>query len=110
MLSFTLAKEIHLIDDLFKSAGGTPPFTPLDMAYDGLQRVLSSQVNFGGSIVEDASCQEIVRGALALYGLDQVDQAKKLMAHLAAKDHLTEALIAIIRTHFGDPGWAPSDF
>jgi hypothetical protein len=108
-LSFILAKELHLIDALIKPADGEPPFTPLDTAYDGLDRGLSTQVKFGGSIIEDASCQEIVRGALALYGLDQLDQAKKLLAHLAAKEHLTKALTSIIQTHFGDPNWTPTE-
>jgi hypothetical protein len=110
VLSFTLAKELHVLDALFKPADGEPPFTPLDTAYNGLERALSSQVNFGGPTSEDAACEEIVRGALAIYGLDQVEQAKKLVAHLSAKEHLIMALTSIIRTHFGDPQWTSSDF
>jgi len=71
--------------------------------------VLSSNVKFAGTVSEDTQCQEIARGALALYGLDQAEQAKKLLALLTSKDHFSNALIAIIRAHFGDGSWGPQE-
>jgi len=64
-------------------------------------------VNFSGGARIESTCHSIVRGALALYGLDQAEKALALVALIASKDNFTSALKAIVRQHFGDAGWEP---
>ena len=51
----------------------------------------------------------MVWGSLVLHGAGQSDQARKLLALISSKDNFIEALTEIIRTHFGDPTWEPSE-
>jgi hypothetical protein len=109
MLSFILGNGLHVLDRHLKPPGAEQPFTELDTAYQGLEAILPAQVNFAGAISEDAECQNVVRGSLALYGGDQVDQARNLLALISSRDNFTNALKAIVRAHFGDPAWEPID-
>ena len=79
----------------------------LDMAYDGLEASFAN-VKFTGTVGADAACQEVLFGALALYGLDQVDKAEKYWLSFN-KRQIHKALKAIIRTHFSNPTWEPND-
>jgi hypothetical protein len=64
-----------------------------------------------GAISADDACQNVVRGSLALYGGDQVEQARKLLALISSKDNFTKALKEIVRVHFGASAWEPrADF
>jgi hypothetical protein len=51
-----------------------------------------------------------VRGSLALYGADQMDQARKLLALISSKDNFAKALKAVVCEHFGDANWEPNYF
>jgi hypothetical protein len=107
ILSFILAKGLHVLDQHLKPPGTNEWFSGLNLAYDGLKRSLSAQVKFAGPISLEHNCQNIVRGSLALYGADQVDQARKLLALISSEEHFTRALKAIVRTHFSDSKWEP---
>jgi hypothetical protein len=107
ILSFVLGNGLHVIDKLLKPG---QPFTELQVGYEGLAASLPSEVQFSGTISADRQCQDVVRGSLALYGAGQLDQARKLLALISSKDNFTKALKAIVRAHFGDPQWEPSDF
>jgi hypothetical protein len=109
MLSFVLGHDLHVLDEHFKPPGANDPFTGLNTSYDGLAHSLPAQVKFAGPISADGRCQDIVRGSLALYGMDQVDQARKLLALISSQDNFTRALKAIVRAHFGDPNWESDD-
>ncbi len=74
ILSFLLANNLHVLDQHLKSP--SDQYMRLDMAYDGLEASFAN-VKFTGTVGADAACQEVLFGALALYGLDQVDKAEK---------------------------------
>jgi len=103
LLSFILGNDLHVLDRLFKN---DQPFNPLNTAYISLP----AAKNFGGPIAADVECQNVVRGALALFGADQFDQARALLALISSKDPYSRALKEVIRAHFKDPQWEPSDF
>jgi hypothetical protein len=105
VLSFALGNGLHVLDKHLK-----PPGTGLEIAYSGLTDFLPARVKFAGAVSTDSQCQDVVRGSLALYGMDQADQARKLLALISSEDNFTGALKAIVRAHFGDPMWEPVDF
>jgi hypothetical protein len=107
LLSFILGHGLHVLDEHFKPPEGKRPFTNLDWAYEGLEKVLQSQVQFGGPIKRDGPCQAIVRGSLALYGMDQVDQAHELLALISSEENFSKALNEVVRTHFNELDWQP---
>jgi hypothetical protein len=110
MLSFVLGHGLHTLDRQLKPEGSKQVFTDLEVGYDGLNEFLPQRVQFGGAISADDACEDIVRGSLALYGMDEVAQARRLLALIPSKDHYTKALKWIIRSHFGDPEWEPHNF
>jgi hypothetical protein len=81
----------------------------LDIALSGLRSALRPNARFGGVIANSASCKNVVRGALALYGMDQSETARNLLSVVASMNAFDEALTAIVRQHFGAPGWRPED-
>jgi hypothetical protein len=108
MLSFILGHGLHVLDQHLKSPDVPAWATELDTGYRGLALNLPGQVKFAGSISADSPCQDVVRGSLALYGMDQVNQARKLLDLISSGDKFIKALRAIVREHFGDPDWKPS--
>src|SRR5262249_37023799 len=108
VLSFVLGSGLHVIDRHLKPPDNNS-FMRLNVADGGLERALSEEINFTNVVRSDGNCQTIVRGALALYGLDQADEARALVALMPSKDKFTNALKAIIRQHFGDAGWEPRE-
>jgi hypothetical protein len=109
MLSFVLGNGLHVLDKHIKPPGAPQP-VQLDTAYQGLEVWLPTQVEFAGAINADGDCQNVVRGSLALYGMDQVHQARKLLTLISSNDNFAGALKAIVRAHFGDPNWEPDYF
>jgi hypothetical protein len=85
MLSFILGTGLHVLDKHLKPLKAEQPFT-------GLDRGWPAQVTFAGPISADGDCQDVLRGSLALYGTDQMDQARKLLALISSADSFTKAL------------------
>src|SRR6266516_3056673 len=54
----------------------------------------------GGALNRDDSCDRITRGALALYGMDQVAKAKELLSLISKKERFEISLRRVIRIHF----------
>jgi hypothetical protein len=106
MLSFVLGHELHILDKHIKTSN---PFNWLDAAYSGLDVSLLSNLAFTGTTSGDSECQDIVRGALGLYGMDRMELARRLLALISSKEKLSKALKAVVRTHFDDPNWEPED-
>jgi hypothetical protein len=110
MLSFILAKGLHVLDHHLKPPGETG-FIWLDSAYQGIHwYLLPPEMKFAGAIREDAICRNVLHGALALYSIDQLDQARNVLSLIPSKEKFTQVLKEIIRTHFGDLEWEPSRF
>ena len=104
MLSFILGSGRHTLDQQLKPEGSDNAFIG---AYADLEDFLPRMVQFHGPTNTDAACQLIVRGALALYGTDQVDQARRLLSLIRSRDNFRQALKMLVRDHFGDPSWEP---
>jgi hypothetical protein len=102
VLAFMLGNALHVLDKHLKAE--------LSMSYEGLVDVLGSPGKFGGVIGTADQCEDIARGSLALYGIDQIDQARKLLSLISTKQNFEKALIAIVRSHFDDPSWNPPPF
>jgi hypothetical protein len=79
----------------------------LTTAYSGLHERLTFRTQFGGALTRPDSCGIAVRGALALYAIDQPDEAKKLLAMIKSGDHFDRALAKAVRRHFNAPRWRP---
>ena len=110
ILSFILGNRLHVLDKLLKPTGNHPPFTGLDIAYSGLEFFLPAQVKFAGALSKDEECQNVTRGALALYGSDQIETARELLSLIASKERFDNALKMIVREHFNDAVWRPNAF
>ncbi len=103
MLSYILGHELHTLNHHFNR---DEQFNLLTRSYVGLHDELT-QTDFGGALRHDKSCDTVVRGALALYGMDKVAHARNLLGLISSQEHFEEALTEIIREHFGDPKWRP---
>ena len=109
ILSYILGHGLHLLDKHLKpseSANEADQNFLFEQAYMGLDRALSSSA-FGGALNRDDSCDRITRGALALYGMDQVERAKELLSLISKKERFESSLRRVIRIHFGTPAWKP---
>jgi hypothetical protein len=53
----------------------------------------------------EKSCDKVATDALALYGMDQLGSALKLLTLLRSADDFDKALMAIVQRHFGVPDW-----
>jgi len=51
----------------------------------------------------------VVCASLLHYGTGQTLQARNLLSLIASKDKFTTALKQIVRTHFDEPDWEPSE-
>jgi hypothetical protein len=67
-------------------------------------------VKFDGAINSAEACVRILKGAVALYGMDKVQEAQNLVNLIASADLFNNALKALIRVHFGNPDWEPTNF
>ena len=60
---------------------------------------------FQGALAKAKSTEDVLRGALALFGSGQHDAAKETLKTFKTQDVFTEALTSLIRTHFNLPTW-----
>lgn len=108
MLAHTLARNDHSIDRLWKPAGVRAVFTPLETGYSGLLTELGGRkTDFGGALRRPESCGEALMGALSLYSLNRIPEARKLLSLVSSFEHLERALLKVVRRHFKDSRWRP---
>jgi hypothetical protein len=105
ILAHILAHELRVIDTYLKPTAETPRNHLLDTAFAGLHSALIEGTEFGGGLHRPVSCEKVVTGALALYGMDQLDAALHLLTLLKSADGFDKALVEIVRQHFGVMGW-----
>ena len=103
ILAHLLAHQIGVLNRHLKPERGKRNQL-LDTAFSGLHSALN-EANFGGPLHLSKSCDNVVTGALALYGMDQLDSTLQLLALLKSADGFNKALVAIVRRHFGVPDW-----
>jgi hypothetical protein len=100
---------LHILDKHLKpseSAKEDEQNFLFEEAYRGLSQALSPSI-FGGALQLDGSCDKIARGALALYGMDQIERAKELLSVIMKRGYFESALRRVVRAHFNTPTWTP---
>lgn len=110
MLAFLISNGKHAVDPALRAA---PPGSSKLLSYDfdngvsGIWFALveSKKARFGGGIRKLEESKAIVMGALALYGADQPDEARNLVALLKDEAIFQAALESIVDDHFGISGW-----
>lgn len=60
---------------------------------------------FNGPLVLTSSCEKVLWGALALYGMDQLELARSELTLLKSIDGFKNALVKTVRQHFGVETW-----
>jgi hypothetical protein len=103
ILAYLLAHDIGVLNKHLKPDGGKRNQL-LDTAFSGLQSALS-ETKFGGALHLPESCDKVLTGALALYGMDQLDATHQLLSLLKSADGFNKALVAVVQRHFGVPDW-----
>lgn len=106
MLAHVLAQDHHGIDRLWKPPGVRPVSTPLETGYSGLWLDLT-KAEFGGALRRPESCGSAVMGALALYSLNKIDEARNLLSLIASESHFERAQLKAVRRHFRERRWKP---
>jgi hypothetical protein len=113
VLAFLLGNELHAIDRVLKAPLGSHDRVlsdAVDAGADGIIRALGNGADrFGGAIKAEASRQAVLRGALALYGADQKDSARELIALLNSEKVFEQALEEVVNAHFRTTGWTIPD-
>jgi hypothetical protein len=103
LLAYIVAHGVHDLDKhLEPDAGGRNHV--LDMASSWLWHVLN-HIKYAGPLKGDEECDSVIKGALALFGVDRVDDGKKLLGLMAGNTEAHAALARLIRIHFNTPTW-----
>jgi hypothetical protein len=69
---------------------------------------LTAVIEFGGApLRRPESCGSVVMGALALYSLNQIDEARDLLSLIESEGHFERAMLKAVRRHFREPRWRP---
>jgi hypothetical protein len=105
-LSYILGHNIHVVDEHFKQLDSFKRTRLLDVAYSGLHLAMAN-AGFAGPLIKKESCEAATRGALALYGMDQAQEAHALRSLISSKKHFERSLRRVIRKHFDLPCWRP---
>jgi hypothetical protein len=103
LLAYVLAHGIHDLDRHLQPGEDGRNWS-LDMA-SGWLYILMDNLKYGGTLGPDADCDIVLKGSLALFGVDKTDEAKQLLALISEPAKATEALARLVRTHFGRSDW-----
>ena len=100
VLAFILGNAVHTADGALWPAESDNSWK-VNYCINEIWRALGSKPEwFTGGIKKPASRQAVLRGALALYGSDQQEAARDLIALLASQETFGEALRDIVAMHF----------
>jgi hypothetical protein len=103
LLAHILAHGVHDLDNhLTPPAGGRNPI--LDMATGWIWIVLA-HVAYSGTCKTDDECDRVMKGAMALFGLNKVDDGKRLLGLIAGSPEAHAALLRLVRSHFDLANW-----
>jgi hypothetical protein len=106
--AFLLGNGIHCVDQLLREEND------LNSMAEGYVNYLWSALGrkkdrFGGVLKKAKSTEDVLLGALALYGSGQHGAAIETVKTINSQDVFSEALTRIIRRHFGLPDWQMPD-
>jgi len=107
-LAFLLGNDIHCVDHLLR--GGSDLNSEAESYVNYLWSALGRKEDrFDGALKRAKSTEDVLLGALALYGSGQHAAAVETVKTIKSQDVFTDALTAIIRRHFGLPKWQIPD-
>jgi hypothetical protein len=111
-LAYMFGNGLHGLDHAFRRHASMRSRLPLtdavDVGIDGIHDVLRDDPSlFVGGIRRLRNSRAVVLGALALYGADREEEARRSISLLASADVFDDALVAIVNDHFGVSGWTP---
>jgi hypothetical protein len=103
-LAFLLGNDLHCVDHLLSRQ------ETLNAEGDNCVNYLWSALGrkkerFGGVLTRSKSTEDVLLGALALFGSGQHAAAKEIVKTIKDQDIFTDALTSLIRKHFAVPGW-----
>ena len=102
--AFLLGNKIHCVDHLL--GDGESLNSTADQCVLQLWRTLARKDEyFGGVLSKKASTEDVLLGALALFGSGQQSAAKQTMRTLKNEKVFNRALTSIVRKHFDLPDW-----
>jgi hypothetical protein len=109
-MAFLLGNGLHGLDRAFRRPASMRSRLPLvDSVGVGIEGIMDAlrggRDRFDGGIRRAASSRAVLRGALAHYGADQVDQARALVSQLASAEVFDRALERVVNDHFGIEDW-----
>jgi hypothetical protein len=103
-LAFLLGNNIHCVDHLLLDEGALNRGAESNIS--NLWRALGRKEDrFGGALKKAKSTEDVLLGALALFGSGQHAEAKETVKTINSQDVFTDALTAIVRRHFRLPDW-----
>lgn len=110
MLAFVLGNDLHSLDHILKQPSVFQKDRELadevDIGISGIWLALGlNKSRFKGTLKKKTSRQAVLRGALALYGSDQKEAARDLVALLASQEVLHQALEEVVNQHFDLTDW-----
>ncbi len=107
-LAFLLGNDIHCVDHLLRDDNelNREAESYINYLWSALGR---KKDRFGGVLKKSKSTEDVLLGALALYGSGQYAAAIETVKTINSQDVFTDALTAIIRRHFGLPDWQIPD-
>lgn len=110
VLAFIFGHDRHSIDHVLKQPSTFNRSRLLsravDSGIDGIVRALGrKKERFGGAIKSETSRKAVMRGALALYGNEQVKAARRLIALLKSESVFETALTEVVNDHFKITRW-----
>lgn len=107
-LAFLLGNNIHCADHLLQKNNDLN--VEAESCVNYLWSALGRKVDrFGGVLKDTKSTEDVLLGALALYGSGQHAAAIETIKTINSQEVFTAALAAIIRRHFGLPNWQMPD-
>jgi hypothetical protein len=108
-LAFLIGNGIHCVDHLFAQQryaqhGGRKLYQFSLGGALGRKRD-----RFGGVLKRSKSTEDVLLGALALFGSGQHSAAREVMKTINDQDVFTEGLTTLVRRHFDIPDWQMPD-
>ncbi len=103
-MAFLLGSGVHSLDRTFRRPASMRSRLPLldsvDVGIKGIRDALrDDRSRFVGGIRRAASSRAVLRGALAHYGADRIDEACDLVSQLASAQAFDDALEGVVNEH-----------
>lgn len=105
IITFLISNNLKCLDHILKRQALAVEGSMFDFGINGILRLLRDKASFGGPLRKRQSRNAIVRGALALFGSDQFKSARELVSLLQSEKVFDDALVELVKEHFGAIDW-----